>query len=451
MGYFTRMFTKVVLGGIIVTNSLNAAAQAWQPLGSGVNWQVMDLFADTIEDVLYVGGGFTMAGDIPVNQIAKWNCNGWDSVGSGLPATNVLEVIRYNGNIYGGGSIGKIGANFGNGVARWDGANWESVGSIESGGVWGFLVENNKLYAMGNFDSIAGIPASKIAVWNDTVWSSLPVLDNNVGGWAIGDGKFYQGELYVGGNFPGTNGPNMSDIAIWDGVQWKAWGTGLSGLNTGVNTIAIYNDDIYIGGYFFEVDGDPGNCIARWNGSQWDNVGGGVNSQVFDLLVYNNELYVGGTFSNAGGIPVTYLAKWDGNQWYDVDGTFDNGIGSLAVLNDELYAGGGFWTVDGDSMSMIAKYGTNPCDTTGIGSLEEVPGFFNMYPNPASDQVTIQTNLPQGDARITIYNILGKPVHNEVLNELNNLSVDLSTLSGGIYLLQLEYGQTTFRKKLIKQ
>ena len=33
---------------------------------------------------LYVGGDFTVAGDVPANNIAKWNGSSWSALGSGM-------------------------------------------------------------------------------------------------------------------------------------------------------------------------------------------------------------------------------------------------------------------------------------------------------------------------------------------------------------------------------
>jgi len=443
---FTIVFFILYIG-------FTCRAQVWQPLGTGMNWEVRDLFADTVDNVLYAGGGFKIAGDIQVDGIGKWDGIKWDSLGSGVDTndgwptvSNVLAITKYDGNLYTGGAFLAIGGISAKGIAKWDGSNWNIVGSSGKAGnsgfsVWRLLVDGNELYAMGSFDSIGGIPASKIAKWNDTTWSSFPVLESDVGGWGIADAKFYKGQLYVGGNFYSW----FNDIAIWDGVSWKPWGGGLSGLMTHVETLTIYKDDLYIGGYFFEADGNPGNCIAKWDGSNWSNVGGGMDAQVLDLVVYNGELWAGGKFSMAGGVPVSYIAKWDGTQWYNIGANFDNAVTSLASLNGDLYAAGGFWTIDGDSVNRIAKYTT---DTgTNVVSITYNQIDIEIYPNPATGHITL-TNLPQNeDVRITVYNVLSKLVYEK---ETAEHQIDLSGLPSGVYMFHVTQGKTTFRKKVIK-
>ncbi len=82
---------------------------------------------------LYVGGGFTMAGDVAVNHIAKREGQGWSPLGSGTDGT-VLALTDFDDGS-GGGSA---------------------------------------LFAGGTFTTAGGVQAHNIAKWNGDIW--LPVL-----------------------------------------------------------------------------------------------------------------------------------------------------------------------------------------------------------------------------------------------------------------------------------
>jgi hypothetical protein len=77
------------------------------------------------------------------------------------------------------------------------------------------------------------------------------------------------------------------------------------------------------------------------------------------------------------------------------------------------------------------------------------PGFnaiegLKMYPNPATDNITIQTpaNLIKN---VAIYNVLGK----EVLNTMTTENVSISTLNAGIYIVKITENGITATRKLI--
>ncbi len=75
---------------------------------------------------------------------------------------------------------------------------------------------------------------------------------------------------------------------------------------------------------------------------------------------------------------------------------------------------------------------------------------ITIYPNPTTGLITV-TGLSVEPARITVYNVLGGLVHDQELNGSNERFIDLSALPGGLYLIQVQYGQMTLRKKVIKQ
>ena len=75
---------------------------------------------------------------------------------------------------------------------------------------------------------------------------------------------------------------------------------------------------------------------------------------------------------------------------------------------------------------------------------------ITIYPNPTFGPITL-TGLRKGSTTIAVYNVLGELVHEQELNGADDTSVDLSTFPSGLYLVHLQQGQNTFRKKVIKQ
>jgi len=76
-----------------------------------------------------------------------------------------------------------------------------------------------------------------------------------------------------------------------------------------------------------------------------------------------------------------------------------------------------------------------------------LPDFVKIYPNPASNSLSIQTS--QGTVKsITIVNLQGQVVL-EIENITDNIS--LSTLKAGAYLVQLDIDGIIYTQKIIKQ
>jgi len=90
---------------------------------------------------------------------------------------------------------------------------------------------------------------------------------------------------------------------------------------------------------------------------------------------------------------------------------------------------------------------TNPTRGTGTGietyNTRQAFEIMNTYPNPASTGLTIVFNSTESCSTIeaTITNIVGQTVQTTILanspNGLQNTTIELSSLTGGVYLLQL--------------
>ena len=92
-------------------------------------------------------------------------------------------------------------------------------------------------------------------------------------------------------------------------------------------------------------------------------------------------------------------------------------------------------TVDG-----IGYYG----DTASTSNY--IKDTISIYPNPTNGD-TLFFNLTK-DARISIYNILGKLVKTAEVKASNN-TLDIATLNKGIYILKINSGVSFTTKKLL--
>ena len=80
----------------------------------------------------------------------------------------------------------------------------------------------------------------------------------------------------------------------------------------------------------------------------------------------------------------------------------------------------------------------------------EKKGMFSIYPNPASDYVTIQLAEDVNNATIKVYNLLGE------LKSITNASqaktdIDISKLAAGVYIIEVVTDKSSYRQKFIKE
>jgi hypothetical protein len=436
-----KLITATISLWLIVAFSF---AQNWDSLGRGTNSSVRFLFTDTINNKLLIGKQSMGSG---------FNCfNVWN--GSSIDTLGFVDNTGYSINKFQNDIIIAEGN-----IIKWDGMNWTPLGGgVNSNAtVFGLYNNNNNfLYATGAFDTVGGIPASRVAKWNGTNWSAIDTT-KFIGG-AARCAIMYNGELYIGGNFFNSTG-TISRIAKWNGATWQPLGTGIIGSLEEVFAFDIYQNKLIVAGYFNTANGNPGNCIATWDGTQWGDLGGGLTSfaAVISIKVHNNELYAAGTFGFAGGVPANNIAKWDGTNWCSLGATFDNIINSIEFYNDTLYIGGGFWTINGDSINYIAKWiGGSFVDTCGnLTSITQPTSNqqpITIYPNPTTGIFTINTEGIKIN-QLKIYNIIGEIIQPTSSLSLlkGNASLDFSEQPNGIYFVQIETDKTTFNKKIIKQ
>jgi hypothetical protein len=476
---YKRSFISFLLLSCAFVLSIDAKAQHWQPLGAGFNFQTRILYADTVDNYLYVAGTFYMVDNKLIKGITRWNGTQWDSLGVGIDGLdslnfapqNTLAITRFQSKLYLGGAFRSLGNKPAKCIGTWDGTQWDTLSvqpftSNISSAVSAFEVIDNELYVGGVFETVAGAPCKSLFKWDGATITPMSLPSNLDGAAYVNAICKYNGEIYVGGGFSTLLYPNdtIQDIIRNNNGNWKSVGGGLKGALAGIESMVVYNNELYIAGSFSVSEGNVGNYIQKWNGTTWSDVGGGVtgigggNGQIHKLIVHDNKLYAMGVFSYAGGIPAEYIATWDGTNWCALGGNFDNVVGAGCFYNDTLCVGGGFWTIDGDSVNYIAKWiggnYTAACgNTTGIDETVIEKKELNMYPNPATNQIKIEFEPTREECLIAIKNVLGETVYSEtVKNAMGKQakSIDVSGFSNGVYFLQVQGGQNLFSKKFIK-
>ena len=140
----------------------------------------------------------------------------------------------------------------------------------------------------------------------------------------------------------------------------------------------------------------------------------------------------------------TFIIQWTGTRW-----EHNNGSGAVGMYNDantENPPASSFspWiAVDCNPTGLFTGNGTSG-STLSINEVELTIVNLKVYPNPASDYITIY-GLKK-DKNYEIYNLIGQQIRKGTIS--NKEKIDVQNLIKGIYLLKFENENTI---KFIKE
>ncbi|HYV94048.1 MAG TPA: T9SS type A sorting domain-containing protein [Chitinophagales bacterium] len=78
---------------------------------------------------------------------------------------------------------------------------------------------------------------------------------------------------------------------------------------------------------------------------------------------------------------------------------------------------------------------------------QESQDYIKLYPNPTDDQLNIYlSDKAEGDRQIMIYDLPGKMVLSQRLDDDSKLSLDVSTLEEGMYLMRIQMKDTSLQQ-----
>lgn len=404
----------------------------------------------------------------------------WKEISIGLAHT---LAIKNNGTLWAWGS--NAYSQLGNGTSI-DLSTPTQIGtatdwkSISTGSFSSFAIKNDgTLWAWGsnNFGQLAlgdnsnrNIPTQ---VGTNTDWKlveggglHLYAIKNNGTLWSSGDNRY--GELGIGSQIntntltqvgTDTNWEKVSCISYHvlglknNGTLWGwganvAWCLGmpntspfpfyvLSPTQIGANTDWI---DIAAGEYHslaLKNNGTVWSAGSNYFGELGNGTGGsiGTYNQTFTQnspAVFSNiycGLYNSVAFNLEGDI-----YTWGNNQY----GTKGNGIIDPPSILDNPYTG-------------VENYSPFKVVCPASLNVEETPlsdFTITLYPNPASDYITINNNSDKAISNITIFDATGKMVLN--FNENVN-NINLKNLSAGIYFALINIDNQIIKKEIIKK
>lgn len=386
-----RSTIKTLLLGAAVAAASSAPTQGqsceyWEPLGPGTGASVLAL--TNYNGQLIAGGSFTDANPATPDYIARWDGLAWQPLADGLNG-EVRALIEWNGYLVAAGTFTASGRLYVPGIALWNGATWETLGDVSAsqlGGICTLGVYNNELIAGGGFN-IGPTPARNIARWDGDSWEPIgdgqmaPVAPETcVRALAVHDGL-----LYAAGSFESVCGVTASNIAVWNSVYWSSLG---NGTDLPINALCAYKGGVVVGGEFTVAGSTPAGSIALWDPTklEWATLGQHLRTgSVFALTVHKNELVAAGDFTPFEIFTAERIARWRHGTWTTL-GTGIHGdtpcIHALAPLDDRLIAAGCFSEAGGAATNAIAAWtdlGETPVITKHPDSLNRCLGQTAIF------------------------------------------------------------------------
>lgn len=133
--------------------------------------------------------------------------------------------------------------------------------------------------------------------------------------------------------------------------------------------------------------------------------------------------------------------RW-GNKMYEIDSVNGKWDGNTT---------GGAKAPDGTYFYAIVAKGLDDRNYERKGSVMLLRHGAETYPNPVENKVNIKIYDPlDAPVTISVYSVFGQLAHSEVLDNPENLVVDISHLSSGIYILKVNDGKQDYFARIIK-
>jgi hypothetical protein len=92
---------------------------------------------------------------------------------------------------------------------------------------------------------------------------------------------------------------------------------------------------------------------------------------------------------------------------------------------------------------------TTETQPTAVSELAQ--NKVKVYPNPVTDELTVETNHPSGETKISVLDYSGREIYSETMSGLNGQkTVDFNNLKSGIYIVKVRNSDSTSSHLIIK-
>jgi trimeric autotransporter adhesin len=264
LGNHVAAVTHLPNGDVLVGGSFSVANGApanqvarwdgtgWSPLGNGPGGQVNGLVVLPNGHLVATGYGFAGPG-YGNNFVTRWDGANWLPMAAEAGTAAAAVAVAANGDLLVGGSFNSLNGNaLIRKIARWNGSTWSPLGSPANGVAAIAVLPNGDIVAASGAGSVG-----TVARWTGTSWSTLGTLLGQA--WCLH--ALPDGDLLAGGEFTSVDGLPALRLARFDGTSWSTQGSGFTAHV--FDLLSLRNGDVIATGSFDHAGGVASAKVAR--------------------------------------------------------------------------------------------------------------------------------------------------------------------------------------------
>jgi photosystem II stability/assembly factor-like uncharacterized protein len=418
----------IMLAGMV--NSNLSFAQTWTQINSGTTKKI-NTICFTSSTVGYIGGNDSLLMKT-TNGGATWNNINYTGITFYPNGEHILNLQFLNNDV-GFMTVGPYSGSYGtiDGGLTWSQINLPGNQCFNKGMY--FFDENNGF--IGGSGCFQGEIISNVnnanwltGTWNASVLNGPLNISNNY----ITDIDFYDSNFGMAVSQSGYVFRTINGGVNWDSIATPAPLFPLT-------SVLIMNDTLAYAGY--EATGTGfGLYISTDAGLTWSFDMSSATFYYPNFLTLhetgNGTIYTGGNSQSGPGVIFNYSGV---NSFWNI-GTVDQNINDIASYNDSIVF------AVGDSGYIVVNH---PQAITGKHQLALINNDFTLFPNPTENLLSfsdIDKSLA-ASATISLYSSIGILLKSETFSN----SIDVSSLSQGIYFLELKSNGQSIKKKFVKK
>ena len=380
-------------------------------------------------DLLGNSDGDTFGVAVAMNEVGNTVAVGATQLGDGnYTGPGYVKVFKFSSGQYvqiGNDIVGETnGDTFGGRIAINGDGTKIIVGAIFNDANTGNQFASNGHIRMYSFDG--------------TNWNQMgSEIDGDMANDNFGDSVDISKDgnrIVASGSGFDSGGVNKGLVRVFDFVSggWNKVGSDIIGAsdNDRLTNVSINDDGSRIS---FRVKGVV--KVYEFNGTQWMQLGNDITGMNSDILTSNID-NTGNLVSVASRVAdnnkgYIQLYKYNNGSWTQVGTTItgdvsgDNIGSSVEVKNGNLVAGASDFNLSTEDFGGVRAYSFNSVLSIDDKFMAKV----NLYPNPASDQITISGIQIKN---VALYNLKGQ----NILNSQQE-TISLKGISKGMYLLKI--------------